>query len=303
MTIKDFTVTSEYDGLSLRLTAVEADETLGVVLLNHGMAEHRKRYLPFIEYLAKNGFTCIINDHRGHGKSVASSEDLGYFDADALLSDMKQINSLAREMYADKPIYLFGHSMGSLAVRAYTRLYDDTINGLIVCGSPSENAAAGIAKGLCKLIAKFKGDRHRSDLLYSLSLGAYEKRFINEGKLAWLCAKKEVQNSYEEDRLCGFKFTVRGYNALFTLMQDAYAKKGWAIKNKLLPVLFIAGSEDPCIVNRKQFLSAVDFMREKYPNTINKLYSGQRHEILNSDIKEQVYEDVLNTLMNWLKVK
>ena len=303
MTIKDFSIISRYDGLSLRLTAVEADEALGVVLLNHGMAEHRKRYIAFIEYLAKNGFTCIINDHRGHGKSVASSEDLGYFDAEALLSDMKQINELARGKYPDKPIYLFGHSMGSLAVRAYTRLYDDTINGLIVCGSPSENAAAGIAKGICSVIAKFKGDRHRSNLLYNLSLGAYEKRFKEECKLAWLCSKKEVQLSYEEDRLCGFRFTVRGYKALFNLMESAYAKKGWVQNNKLLPVLFIAGGEDPCIVNRRQFFKAVDFMREKYPNTSSKLYGGERHEILNGNLKEQVYEDVLNTLNNWLKVK
>ncbi len=303
MTVKDFSMTSEYDGLTLRLTVVEADECSGVVLLNHGMAEHRKRYLPFIEYLAKKGFTCIINDHRGHGKSVKSSEDLGYFDSEALLSDMKQINTLAREKYPDKPIYLFGHSMGSLAVRAYTRLYDDTVNGLIVCGSPSKNSAVGIAKVLCALIAKFKGDRHRSKLLNALSLGAYEKRFEKEGKLAWLCDKKEVQESYANDRLCGFMFTVRGFKALFNLMQDAYARNGWVIRNKLLPVLFIAGSEDPCIVNRKQFFSAVDFMRAKYPDTINKLYSGQRHEILNGSMKEQVYEDVYNTLMNWLKVK
>ncbi len=303
MTIKDFTVTSEYDGLSLRLTAVEADETLGVVLLNHGMAEHRKRYLPFIEYLAKNGFTCIINDHRGHGKSVLSSEDLGYFDADALISDMKQINSLAREMYPEKPIYLFGHSMGSLAVRAYIRLYDNTVNGLIVCGSPSENKAVGVAKLLCALIEKSKGDRHRSKLLYSLSIGAYEKSFIKEGKLAWLCSIKEVQDSYENDRLCGFPFTVRGYKALFTLMESAYNKKGRALKNKLLPVLFISGQKDPCLVNLKQFNAAVENIRAQYPNTHSILYENQRHEILNSDVKEQVYEDVLNTLMRWLKVK
>ncbi len=303
MNLKDFSIVSGYDGLSLRLTVVEAEECVGVVLINHGMAEHRKRYFSFMEYLAKRGFTCICNDHRGHGKSVRSSEELGYFDSEGLLSDMKQINALARESYPGKPIFLFGHSMGSLAVRAYTRLYDDTVNGLIISGSPSYNSAAPVAKALCSLISKFKGDNYRSPLLYSLSIGAYEKSFANDGSLGWLCSQKQVQKDYEEDRLCGFKFTVKGYKALFELMEGAYAKKGWVCKNKLLPVKFISGSEDPCLVNRKQFHRAVNRLSLIYPNTVCRLFEGKRHEILNEDIKEQVYEDILETLNNWLRVR
>ena len=43
------------------------------------MAEHRKRYFPFMEFLAENGYIAVIHDHRGHGESIKEKEDLGYF--------------------------------------------------------------------------------------------------------------------------------------------------------------------------------------------------------------------------------
>ena len=47
-----------------------------VVQLVHGMSEHKERYLPFMQYLAKSGYVTVIHDHRGHGKSVKYQEDL-----------------------------------------------------------------------------------------------------------------------------------------------------------------------------------------------------------------------------------
>lgn len=38
------------------------------------------------------------------------------------------------------PVILFGHSMGSLIVRAVCSCYDCDYQGLIVCGSPSKNS-------------------------------------------------------------------------------------------------------------------------------------------------------------------
>ena len=42
-------------------------EPCAILLISHGMAEHKERYLPFMEFLAAHGYACIINDHRGHG--------------------------------------------------------------------------------------------------------------------------------------------------------------------------------------------------------------------------------------------
>ena len=46
--------------------------------LSHGMSEYKERYLPFMEFMAEHGVVCVIHDHRGHGKSVKSEQDLGF---------------------------------------------------------------------------------------------------------------------------------------------------------------------------------------------------------------------------------
>ena len=90
-----FTLESARDGLPLSLMLLEPEgEVRALVQLSHGMVEHKERYLPFMRYLAERGCACVINDHRGHGASVRSADDLGYFYQDgdgALVDDLHQI--------------------------------------------------------------------------------------------------------------------------------------------------------------------------------------------------------------------
>ena len=117
------TLDSKADGLSLSLQVAEPTGCpRGVLQISHGMAEHKERYEPLMEFLAEQGIVVAIHDHRGHGKSVRAAEDLGYFYADgarALVEDLHQVTAWLRREYArELPLYLLGHSMGSLAARA-----------------------------------------------------------------------------------------------------------------------------------------------------------------------------------------
>ena len=135
-------IESEADGLDISDLAVVPEETpyRGILQLVHGMSEYKERYLPFMEYLAKKGYVCVIHDHRGHGKSVRALDALGYMyggGADAILKDIEVVNREMHQQLPDLPLILFGHRMGSLAVRAFARDHDDCMDMLIVCGSPS----------------------------------------------------------------------------------------------------------------------------------------------------------------------
>ena len=74
-------INSNADGLGLSVCVVSPDggQPKGLVQFAHGMAEHKERYLPFMQFLADHGYACLINDHRGHGASVRDPGDLGYF--------------------------------------------------------------------------------------------------------------------------------------------------------------------------------------------------------------------------------
>ena len=62
-------------------------------------------------------------------------------------------------------------------------------------------------------------------------------------------------------------------------------------------MLFIAGGDDPVIINKEKWQKAQEFLKQTgYKNVTGKLYEGMRHEILNETGKEEVYRDVLNFL-------
>lgn len=39
---------------------------------------------------------------------------------------------------------------------------------------------------------------------------------------------------------------------LFRLMKRVYSTQNWQVQNVNMPILFIAGNDDPCIVNEKK---------------------------------------------------
>ena len=132
-----FSIASHHDNLQLSVLAVCPEKPKAVVQMAHGMCEHKERYLSFMRFLAAHGYAAFLNDHRGHGESVLDQADLGYFydgGARALIDDMHLLTEHIRGEYPSLPIALFGHSMGSLAVRCYTKRYDKEISSLIVCG-------------------------------------------------------------------------------------------------------------------------------------------------------------------------
>ena len=291
--------------LQLQAAVIAPEQPKAVVVFVHGMAEHKERYYPFMTYLSEQGFACVIYDQRGHGATAVSPDDLGYFGQNGvqkLVEDTHTVIQWARKQYAGLKVFLFGHSMGSMVVRCFTKKYDAQIDGLVVCGSPSNNGASGLGILVTYLIQLFKGDRFRSKKVALMMFGPHTKRFKAEGmRNAWLSTNKANVEEYNADPLCGFLFTLNGYRVVMQLIQETYSPKGWAVKTPDMPVHFLAGSEDPCIITREAFDKAVDFFPDRgYKQVTSQLYPGLRHEVLNEVGKEGVWEDVGNVLKGWL---
>jgi len=301
--LRNFTLKSDHDGLKLCALTVLPDDGQPKALLQlaHGMSEHKERYIPFMEFLAQNGIGCIINDHRGHGGSVKSRDDLGYFYQDGakgVISDLHQFTQYFRKNNPGLPLFLMGHSMGSLAVRTYRLEHERDIDGLIVCGSPGKNPAADAGLILLKILKAFRGERHISQLFINMTTGGFQKRFKGTDE-SWLSVNRENVIAFENSPLCGFPFTLNGYEALLHLMKSAYDHK--EAQNPELPVLFISGADDPCAPNQKGFEDAVQHMKNAgYLHVEKKFYPGMRHEILNETNKQLVWDDVLRHLNGWM---
>lgn len=286
------------------LTIFPKGEIKGIVQISHGMAEHKERYIPFMEFLSQNGYVTVIHDHRGHGKSIKAKKDLGYFyeeKAEYIVEDLHQITNFIKNKYPNQKVILLGHSMGSMLVRKYIKKYDNDIDQLIICGSPSKNSFVDLALLFVKILKIGKGEYYRSNLIQNLAFGNYAKKFPkSKSQNGWICSDKQIVNQYDDDELCGFTFTLNGFTNLFQVMKDIYSKNGWEVKQKTLPILFIAGGDDQVIINEKKWLESQTFLRNLgYENITKILYPGMRHEILNEKNKDVVWKDVYE----WIKEK
>jgi alpha-beta hydrolase superfamily lysophospholipase len=302
MAMETFTLKASADGLDLAgIVCAPAATPKAVVQMVHGMCEHKERYEPLMEYLAANGYACVMHDHRGHGASVKSPDDLGYMDKGgwkALVEDIRVVNDWIRQRFPSERIILFGHSMGSMAVRSFAKRYDDRIDALIVCGCPVDNPAKGAGKALAWIFGTTRGWHYRPHLLQKMSFGAYNKPFSGEHtRSAWVCSDPEALAAYNADPLCQYVFTANGFYNLMGLMQDCYGPKGWVLRHPAIPVRFISGEKDPCRGTDKQFHAAVDLMRKVGYSTVSfKVYPGMRHEIHNETGRDQVWRDLLQFL-------
>lgn len=295
---QDIILASADNKLNLSIHLEGPENPKAIIIFSHGMAEHKERYYDFIHYLNKNGYLCVIHDHRGHGDSVQNTDDYGYFYDDSgqqIVEDLHVIIKYMKDHYPDLDRYIFSHSMGTLVSRNYLQKYDDEIKKIVLCGPPFYNKATHIGYYVAKLIATLFGEKYRSKLIQKMAFGAFDKKFGGLIENEWICSDHKQVELYNNNTKCGFIFTTNGFQCLFHLVKNCYKNSAYEVKNKRLKMLFIAGSDDPVIGNENKFIEEIKFMNDLgYKNTNYILYPHLRHELLNERNKDNIYQDILN---------
>lgn len=272
----------------------------GVVQIAHGMAEHSNRYARFAMELCKNGYAVFINDHLGHGSSVANDDELGFFGddgANALVEDMHALTEIAKQQYPHVPFYLFGHSMGSFLARKYTAKYGQTLDGVIYCGTSGPNPAVGMGIMLANNMIKSEGKLYRSSFLDSLAFGTYNRKTEKKTKFDWLSRDEKEVARYIDDKYCGFTFTAGGFKMLFSLVKEISSKAWFNAVPENLQILLISGDKDPVGDYGKGVADVFKTLRKTgHSNIIMKLYPEARHELLNELNRDEVMQDIVSWL-------
>lgn len=269
-----------------------------VVQIVHGMSEHVERYVPFAEFLVGCGFVVCANDHVGHGKT-AGERDLGHMPlangADVLVEDVHALREKVCERYPHARHVMFGHSMGSFVTRVYLTRHADGLSAAILCGTGQQPRIQTVAgRVITRLIAQIRGERHVSRFVDSLGAGAYG-RAIKDARtdVDWISSDPDVVDEYIAEPLCGQPFTVGAYATLASLVADATDARLAHFVPKDLPLLFVAGAEDPVGDCGRGVARAVDEYRNAGVRLVEMgIYPGARHEILNEPCHEAVWHDV-----------
>ncbi|MDY2814570.1 MAG: alpha/beta fold hydrolase [Dorea sp.] len=279
-------------------------EIKGVLQICHGMVEYINRYDEFAEFMAGHDYYVIGHDHLGHGKSIQTEEDLGYFNETRgnqyVIGDIHKLRELTMKKHPGVPYYMLGHSMGSFLLREYLTMYGTGLAGAIIMGTGYQGALVlNAGQLICRVLAAFKGWKYRSKFVDNLSFGSYNKKFEPaETTKDWITSDKERKKKYVEDPLCSYMFTLGAYYQMFEGMKVLTRKDSIARIPKELPILFVSGEDDPV----GAFGKGVIKVYEKYKsagihNLSIHLYKGDRHEILNEVNRRDVYED----LRRWIE--
>ena len=257
------------DGTELFTKVWEHPDPDATILLIHGVSEHTGRWDHVAEILVDEGFEVHSYDQRAHGKSGDGVLDIEDFDS--YVTDIAHTVDEIRQ--ADRPLIIYGHSMGGLLSTLYAQSEHEQPD-LLVLSAPALSAKASAPAPL-RLAAK----------LLSKVLPRFAIASPVDGES--LSRDPEVGDAYMNDPLVYLKGTSRFGQQLF----DAMERGGANIHLIRVPTLVVHGADDPTVPPEVSApLAAIDGVERR-------VFPGLRHEMHN----EPEQKEILGFVSRWLK--
>lgn len=278
-----------------------AERPRGLVQIAHGFGEHARRYLPLVSALLDAGYAVALDDHLGHGTTAVANDswgDSGGADPGVFISDEAELALRARAIVPDVPFLVFGHSWGSMIMRAYLAEGSGDVAGAVLCGTPA--GMLGIAEGRDHALAQIRdeGAGAVDSGALALMLGPLNRRYGSDATpIDWVSGSPAVLADYVSDPLnLGQRPVTAGFAASFAALYERVDGAGWASRvPHEVPVLLIAGEEDP-VGDWGEGVRRVadDLVAAGHPAVATRLWAGVRHEVHNEpDIRDEVFAVVI----------
>jgi len=103
------------------------------VILVHGLKDHSDRYAATALKLVEEGYAVHAFDLRGHGRSAGARvyvDDVGDY-----VADLAIFVERVRAREPNRPLFLFGHSMGGEIATLFTIAKNPDLRGLVLSGA------------------------------------------------------------------------------------------------------------------------------------------------------------------------
>lgn len=264
-----------HDGLSLYQQCWLPDaESRAVVIFLHGFTEHSGRYAELAERLNGHGYAVYAMDLRGHGKSEGDRVFVRWFDE--FLADLDVFLEFVRRSEPEKPLFLFGHSMGGAIVAHYAITRRPEVRGLLL-GAPPVSVGSRVFPILRRLA--------------SLLSRLFPRLRVVRMGFQFLSRDAEVVAQFNSDPLVFHgRFPVRTGAEILGAAQRLQ-DRAEAIR---LPLLILQGTGD-----RVVDVKGAEQLHERAASSDKtlRLYEGLYHDLLHEPEKEQITAEVVE----WLK--
>lgn len=252
---------------------VEGSSANTDVLLLHGMSEHSGRYDHLAKKLLGKGFNVYWMDHVGHGRSEGERGKI-----DSFQEYIDDVNQLVEEQINSKrPLYIFGHSMGSLVAIHYVLQNPEKVKRLAITGT-----------------CLFPG---ASIPPFLVKISTVVSKLWPSGRIVKLKPKEiaksvATQESYVSDVLVSNK-PAPNWTGLETYRFMLSARE--RLNEINIPLHIQHGGADR-IVDPKGSRLLYECAGTDKKNLL--IHEGYRHEIMNEEIREEVVNHVLDHFLN-----
>jgi alpha-beta hydrolase superfamily lysophospholipase len=245
------------------------DRPQAILLIAHGLGEHSGRYGNYVNYFVPRGYALYSFDTRGHGRSSGTRGHVDRFEL--YVDDIDRRAAQTRSDWPGMPLFVFGHSLGSLMALSYARQHPDRLTGLIVTGTALQDALELPAwkRNLATLFSR---------VTPSLKMN-------NGVPLSGLSHDPAVSAAFKADPLTHTWGTPRlATEAEVVRTQIRQSAATWRV-----PTLMLHGSADPICLPE----GARQFAAQTAPGLVEyHEYPGLYHEIHNESEREQVFRDI-----------
>lgn len=264
------------DGLKLKRRSWQPEKPArAIVIIAHGYGEYAGRYASFASQLNAAGYAVESIDARGHGESegprvfIKSIDDLG-----------RDFGRLCDQLIAQSnvPVFILGHSLGTLVTIKTISGRQDKIAGLILSGNALDGQSA-LPRPVIKILHVLARILPKLRLLPALSAKD-------------ISTDPEIVRAYQNDplvergrwRVMTGSATMKAIKACRELLAD--------IK---VPLYIMHGEDDQMLS-----VAGAHFAMQHAGSTDKTLsiYPGEYHEPLSGITKDKVIRDLIAWLNN-----
>jgi alpha-beta hydrolase superfamily lysophospholipase len=216
-----------------------------------------------------------------------------------LMQDAEELVYDIKDRYPDLPIFVFGHSFGSLISRRLGQTLGHELAGVIASGPPTDNGLLGtVSQKIVGRLIEQTSSQHPAEGLSKLIFGRYNLRFFPAlSSNAWLSSDPQSVVRYDEDPLSGQTVTLGFFNELLSATKSVNSLAYLYQHPRHLPLLLIAGEDDPVAFDGKGIHALFDaYNRVRVEGVQLTVYRGLRHELFHEFERIRVFSDIAGWL-------
>jgi alpha-beta hydrolase superfamily lysophospholipase len=256
-------------------TREPAGEPRGVFALVHGMGEHSRRYDHLGEFWQQRGYASAGFDHRGHGRSDGPRGHTPSYEQ--LMDDIKALLDAVAQRWPDRPVVLYGHSLGGNLVLNYAIRRQPPLAAVVAVVATSPYLRLAFAPPAWRIAAARLLRRAAPSIVQRTGLS-----------VAALSHDPAVGKRLESDPLVHDRISAGLFTAAHDAGSFALAHAG-ALR---LPTLVMHGSADriTSVEASREFVAAAA------GRATLRIWDGWYHELHN----EPEWEDAASFVLAWI---